>query len=132
MTDYLPFTIQGTIICGSRQATSLGFPTANLDSLPDVPLSRGVYAGIATCEPLFTETPCVVFYGKPYTLDTNTGIRFEAHIINASLPDLYGKAMTITLSIYIRPNRKFMNVHELRKAIKRDIACSQASYKALA
>ncbi|MBI4250635.1 riboflavin kinase [Candidatus Uhrbacteria bacterium] len=132
MTDYLPFTIHGTIVRGSRQATRLGFPTANLDSLPDAPLSHGVYTGTATCQPFFIETPCIVFYGKPYTLDTNTDIRFEAHIINVSLPDLYGKTMTVTLANYIRPNQQFINVDELQKAIKKDITCSLASYKALA
>ncbi|MBI2484191.1 riboflavin kinase [Candidatus Uhrbacteria bacterium] len=122
MNTNFPYTISGTIIAGTRQATDLGYPTANLDVQPDILLTHGVYAGFASCDPLFTNSPCVIFYGKPYSLGDDAGVRFEIHVINAVLPDLYGKKMTAELTSFIRPNKKFNHISELRCAIQHDIA----------
>lgn len=117
----LPYTISGRVVKGSQQATRLGYPTANLDITSGESLSHGVYSGIATCEKIFSESPCLIFYGTPYSLDKNGAVRFEIHVLNSSLPDLYGKQLTATLLEFLRPNKKFEDMDQLAYAIQQDI-----------
>lgn len=131
MHTNLPFTISGKVIAGSRQATGLGYPTANLDAVQSGSLSHGVYIGAATCESFFTDAPCVIFYGIPYSLDSNGTPRFEIHVLDASLPDMYDNQAAATLLAFIRRNEKFADSNLLRDAIANDIDKTRAYFHSM-
>ena len=111
---------------GDGLGRTWGFPTIN-QSFPEdfiIP-KRGVYV---------SETE---FDGKSYLSVTNVGIRptvadggirSETCILDFS-GDLYGKNVKVKLIKYLREEKKFPNVDELRQAIGNDIENARKVYK---
>lgn len=111
------FTYESTVIEGDRRGRTIGFPTIN-QHLPEgliVP-KFGVYESRVLIE------------GKSYRAFTNIGIRptwkvdkplSETHIFDFS-GDLYGKTVTVELISYLRPEKTFKDVNELKKQLDYD------------
>lgn len=106
------------VIGGDHRGSKLGFPTIN-QLYPDflVKPKFGVYQSVVTVE------------GKDYKSITNLGIRptfetenitAETHIIGYN-GNLYGKRIKLRLLRFIRPERRFASLDELKKAIANDI-----------
>lgn len=114
-----PFAIFGEVYHGKRLGHMLGSPTANI-VYPEniVKLKNGVYA------------TRVLLDGKYYTAVTNVGVRptvdkeaeanLETHIINYE-GDLYGRVIKVEFLSFIREEKRFSNVSELKKQILFDI-----------
>ncbi len=114
-----PYMITGRVIEGDKRGREIGFPTVNLkliDSNKLLPHS-GVY---------LAET---VIYDLPYKALMNIGVRptvssaallsLEAHILGYS-GNLYGTIIRFNLLKFIREERKFLNVDELKFQIEKD------------
>ena len=94
----------------------LGCPTANLELCAGVLPPDGVYAG--RCNGL----PAVVNIGfSPSVAANRMRHRIEAHILDREL-DLRGREAMLQLVSFIRPERKFATLQELRRRIAADIA----------
>ncbi len=114
-----PFAISGEVYHGKKLGRMLGSPTANI-AYPEniVKLKNGVYA------------TKVFLDGKYYTALTNVGVRptvdnvseanFETHIIDYE-GDLYGKVIKVEFLSFIREEKRFAHVDELKKQILFDI-----------
>ena len=112
-----PHILSGKVISGRQLGRTMGVPTANL-SIPDgvvVPAS-GVYA----CR--------VLFDGKSHCAVTNVGSRptvgghhitVEPWILDFA-GDLYGKEITLEFHAFLRPEKKFDSLEELKAQIHRD------------
>lgn len=113
------FRVTGKVVHGAHLGTELGFPTVNI-AFPDdgfVP-KFGVYA----CR---TELD-----GKEYRAIANVGVKptvtevskplFEAHISGFS-GDLYGRTVTFSLERFLRPEKRFSSVSELKNQINEDL-----------
>ena len=112
-----PHILSGEVISGRQLGRTIGVPTANL-SVPDgvvVPAS-GVYA----CR--------VLFDGKSHCAVTNVGSRptvgghhitVEPWILDFA-GDLYGKEITLEFHAFLRPEKKFDSLEELKEQIHRD------------
>ncbi|MBY0539602.1 riboflavin kinase [Patescibacteria group bacterium] len=102
-------TFTGIIIEGSKKASALGFPTANITVSEPV---NGIYAGTVFVE------------GKEYFAalfgDEKRGL-LEAYILNFS-GNLYGKHATFTLIEKIREHGTFSDDESLQSAIAADVA----------
>ena len=111
------------VVHGNELGRTMNFPTIN-QILPEtnvMPLF-GVYSSF------------VHFHGKHYRGITNIGIRptiensrgviCETHILDYS-GDLYGENVTVALYKFIRPERKFANIDELKAQIEQDIEQSK-------
>ena len=95
----------------------MGIPTANLALPKDlVTLPHGVYACIAVAD------------GQRYTAVTNIGSRptvgghritVEPWILDFD-GDLYGKKLTLEFHKFLRPERKFDSLEELKAQIQSD------------
>lgn len=112
-----PYILTGTVVPGRQLGRKLGFPTANL-RLPEglaVP-KFGVY----TCS-------CVID-GIRYPAVTNIGTRptVEGHHITVEpwimdySGDLYGRELTLEFYYFLRPERKFPSLEDLRAQIRAD------------
>lgn len=115
-----PYALEGQVVSGKRLGRQLGFPTAN-QFFPAERLipAHGVYASRVT-------TPSGVFPGV-----TNIGIRptvesvahpranCETYIIGYT-GDLYGQRIRVELCRYLRPERHFADLEQLRTAIAQD------------
>ena len=112
-----PFSVTLPVIHGRRIGTGLGFPTIN-QAYPDnlTELRRGVYVCRVEAD------------GKTYRAVTNVGVKptvksdgvsIETHIIGYD-GDLYGRDITVTFLRFLRDERKFSSLEELKKQIEKD------------
>ena len=111
------FTFENEVIKGDQRGRTVGFPTIN-QHLPEglVVPKFGVYKSLTTVD------------GVTYKSFTNIGMRptwrveeplCETHIFDFS-GDLYGKIVTIELVDYLRPEKTFKDVNELKEQLNYD------------
>ena len=114
-----PYMISGTVIDGDKRGREIGFPTVNLRlSDPDKLLPR---AGVYLAQ--------TVLNGISFMALMNVGVRptislegiktVEAHILGYS-GTLYDAALSFTLIKFIREERKFSSLEELKNQIEKD------------
>jgi riboflavin kinase/FMN adenylyltransferase len=113
-----PFGYAFTVTEGERIGRELGAPTLNQQFPPGFAVpKRGVYASQAFVEGAWRASvtnigvrPC--FGGA--------GLRSETHIMRF-MGDLYGQRVPVRLLKYLRGERKFSSLEELKRQIERDI-----------
>jgi len=109
-----PYVLTGTVIPGRQLGRRLGIPTANLQ-LPEglVVPKFGAYA----CRVLLDGAyyPAVTNIGTRPTV-SGTGITVEPWILDYS-GDLYGREITLEFFHFLRPERKFPTLEDLKQEI---------------
>lgn len=111
------FTFEAEVLRGDQRGRTIGFPTIN-QNYPEclAPVKFGVYESR------------VFIDGQGYTSFTNIGCRptwrvegtlCETHIFDYS-GDLYGKTVRVELIRYLREERKFSSVLELKEQLDYD------------
>lgn len=112
-----PYYIKGRVLHGRRDGRKMGFPTVNIaigegKILP----RRGVYRS------------CAVIDGRIYGGVSNVGvcptfdgedIRLETHLIDFE-GDLYDREIRVYLLGYLREEKKFGSIDELKEQIRTD------------
>jgi len=115
-----PFEIEGRVEHGDQRGRTIGFPTANLHLDEYVRPAKGVYAIRAGVD-LGTETVWhdgVANLGNRPTFD-GVDIVLEAHLFDFN-DDLYGKHLRVSLIDFIREEKKFGGLDELKDQIAKD------------
>ena len=105
--------ITGTVIHGKHLGRKIGIPTTNLLPKQVLEPSCGVYVSKVNGRPAVTNIGC-----RP-TLEDGDAITVESWILDFS-GDLYGKTIRVELERFIRPERKFSSVEDLRTQILQD------------
>lgn len=114
------FPLSGCVVDGHRIGRSLGFPTANVQFfgsnklLPPV----GVYAVTATLSDGSRHNGMMNIGYRP-TIDGDHRLSVEAHLFDFN-GNLYGQNITIALVDYIRDERKYESLDELRTHLIHD------------
>lgn len=112
------YSIYSHIIRGKGKGQTLGFPTANIDTdglcLPPL----GVYAIRLSIDG--SNFPGVANLGIAPTLREDEKPILEVHLYEKDI-DLYGKDVEVTFHTYIRPEKKFSTIDQLKDRIKLDI-----------
>lgn len=123
-----PFSIAGRVEQGQHLARTLGFPTANITVTQPAALPPyGVYAAEACVDGTLYRG--LANLGIRPTIDEARKIvRLETHLFDFT-GDLYDRQLTISLTRFIRPERKFGSVEELKTQIAEDISRSLADGK---
>ena len=114
-----PHILSGTVVSGQKLGRTMGIPTANLE-LPEelVKPAFGVYA-------------CKIWVDSRYYIAvTNIGIRPTVSGQNVTVEpwildfdgDLYGKEITLEFHKFLRPERKFDTLEDLKTQIQQDAA----------
>ena len=109
-----PYILTGTVVHGHQLGRTLGIPTANLAFPKGLAIPRfGVYG-------------CTTYIdGKTYLAVTNLGTRptvegrhitVEPWILDYE-GDLYGRTVTLEFHCFLRPERKFSSLEELKTTI---------------
>jgi riboflavin kinase / FMN adenylyltransferase len=121
-----PYSLVGKVIEGNKLGRQLGFPTANLQLHPQKLLPRdGVYAvyvdGIPQSESESSLQPIlgVMNIGIRPTVSGDRIQTIEVHLLNWS-GDLYGSELTVHLLKFIRPEKKFASLDQLKFQIQAD------------
>ena len=118
--------IDGRVTKGDQRGRQIGFPTANVRLDDYVEPALGVYAVWAGIEEagVMTWRPGCANIGKRPTFD-GTEVVVEVYIFDF-VDDIYDKLLRVALVEYIRPEKKFDGVAELREQIARDSRDSRA------
>lgn len=110
------YCLYGVVESGHKIARNFGYPTANFILDNKIALRNGVYATTTIIE------------NQEYKSVTNVGIKptfngsrrlVETHIIGLD-NNLYGKEICVKFHSFIRPEKKFDSIEELKKQIAID------------
>ena len=119
-TAYLgrPYELNGLVVKGQQIGRSIGFPTANIhipNSYKLIPRD-GVYAVEARIDGLLYKA--MLNIGNRPTVDGTTKT-VEAHLFDFQ-GDLYNKQITVYFREFIREEKKFKNLEELKDQLSKD------------
>jgi riboflavin kinase/FMN adenylyltransferase len=114
-----PYAVFGQVVPGRKIGRKLGFPTANVE-LPGWQLPPdGVYAvGVRLGAKAFRG---IANLGVRPTVTSDRQHLLEVHLFEFE-GDLYGMEIEVEFRRFIRPEKKFASIEELRNQIARDIA----------
>jgi riboflavin kinase/FMN adenylyltransferase len=115
-----PYRLTGTVIHGDAIGSELGFPTANLEIAPEklIP-ADGVYAAR------------VIHKSKHYKAALSIGVKPTIHedgertvevLLLGFQGDLYGDKLTVECLRYLRPQKKYASLEELKLSIANDVS----------
>jgi riboflavin kinase/FMN adenylyltransferase len=117
-----PPEVEGTVVLGNQRGETLGYPTANLATPPDLLIpANGIYAGAALGHRAAVSIGVNPHYGgeerriEPYLLE------FEG--------DLYGQRLVVELWERLRDERAFASEEELVAQIGRDVERARSAHR---
>jgi riboflavin kinase/FMN adenylyltransferase len=113
------WSIEGTVQKGRQQGKKIGFPTCNIDIKDYVIAMPGVYAVIVKQKNSKKPLKAIANIGYRPTFNQKK-ILLEVHIFNFS-GNLYNKYLSVEFIKFIRKEKKFDNVNQLRKQIQSDL-----------
>ncbi|MCX7977536.1 MAG: riboflavin biosynthesis protein RibF, partial [Bdellovibrionaceae bacterium] len=108
----------GYVVRGAGRGRGLGVPTANV-FLSSSPLRRGVY--VTRLEIFGQKYPAISNLGvNPTFLGPDAELRLETHIFDWD-QDIYGELVRVEFVAFLRDEKKFSGLEELKTQILRDI-----------
>ncbi|RLJ71217.1 riboflavin kinase/FMN adenylyltransferase [Hydrogenivirga caldilitoris] len=113
------YWIRREVIKGDGRGSRIGFPTANLKDTEELCLKEGVYAVLVD-----DGLPGVANFGFRPTFEGSKRV-LEVHIPNFS-GDLRGKSIKVEFIRFLREERKFPSVEELKSQIEKDVQLALA------
>jgi riboflavin kinase/FMN adenylyltransferase len=113
------WSIEGIVQKGRQQGKKIGFPTCNIDIKDYVIAMPGVYAVNVKRKNSNKSLKAIANLGYRPTFKQKK-ILLEVHIFNFS-GNLYNKYLSIEFTKFIRKEKKFKNVNQLRKQIQNDL-----------
>ena len=119
------WTIAGTVQRGRQKGKKIGFPTCNIDIKDYVISMPGVYAVRVKQKNSNKSLKSIANLGYRPTFDQKK-ILLEVHIFNFS-GNLYNKYLSVEFIKFIRKEKKFKNVNQLRKQIQNDLKVAKRS-----
>ena len=113
------WAIQGVVKKGRQLGKKIGFPTCNIDIEDYVLAKPGVYAVRVLKKSSTKYLQGIANLGFRPTFNQKK-ILLEVHLFNFS-GNLYNKLLSVEFLKFIRKEKKFKNVNELRVQIKKDL-----------
>ena len=114
-----PWTVDGIVQKGRQIGKKIGFPTCNLDIKDYVLAQPGVYAVRVLRKNNNKKLKGIANLGYRPTFNQRK-ILLEVHLFNFS-GNLYNKHLSVQFLKFIRKEKKFKNVIQLRNQIKSDL-----------
>jgi len=121
------WSIQGTVQRGRKMGKKIGFPTCNIDIKDYVLAQPGVYAVKIYQKNKIFFLKGIANIGYRPTFNQKK-ILLEVHIFNFCR-NLYNKFLTIEFIDFIRKEKKFKNINQLKKQINLDIRIAKKKLK---
>lgn len=120
------YMIEGVVVEGFHNGEKLGYRTANLDILGNVPPKNGVYAVNVLYNKKKYLGMCNVGYNP--TIGKLNTLKLETHIFNFDQM-IYGEEIKVEFLSYIRKETKFSSLDELKEQLKKDKEAIYKKYK---
>ncbi len=115
------YSAEGVVVHGKHLGRTIGFPTLNLGWAPDLRPRYGVYAVRVSGSKSYGWLPAVANYGLRPTVEQSTEPRLEIHVL-APCPYGAGDPVRVEWVRFLRAERKFANLEELKAQISRDVS----------
>ncbi len=109
--------INGKVIKGQRRGRKIGFPTCNLKLSNYVVPKLGVYAVKVKSKNFYKNGIANIGYRPTFN---GQNLLLETNIFGIN-KNLYNKVISVNFKKFIRPEKKFSNLNQLKKQIKLDI-----------
>ena len=121
-----PYFMIGTVKSGRKLGRTIGIPTINIypDSIKLLPFD-GAYASKVTVDGKTNYG--ITNIGKNPTVSDDNPRVVETHIFDFD-EDIYGKKVKIEFLDFLRPEKKFASIDELKAQIGRDIKYTKESF----
>ena len=116
-----PWCIRGKVIKGKRRGRKIGFPTCNIRLFNYVIPKLGVYL-VKVKNNNFNKNGIANIGFRPTFNGQNLLLEVNIFGINKNL---YNKELNINFIKFIRPEKKFKNINDLKNQIKKDIQKSK-------
>lgn len=122
--------ITGTVVYGKQLGRQMGSPTANVQ-LPDTLVcpALGVYAAEVVLED-GRRYSAVTNVGRCPTTEIDTGITIESWLLDFR-GDLYHQNIRVEFCKFLRPEKKFGSLEELREEILRNAEETRAYFQSI-
>ena len=122
-----PYELRGTVVNGDQRGRTIGFPTANVQVPAGMCMpSDGVYAGLYA-RPDGTEHTCAINLGRrPTFYDNQQYSLLEAYLLDFS-GDLYGEQASVRFEAFLRSEKQFGGINELKEQLVKDIEHARAA-----
>jgi riboflavin kinase / FMN adenylyltransferase len=120
-----PHRVEGVVVRGQQRGRALGFPTANLETLPHTAIpADGVYTGWLTSLDSdgreLERWPAAISVGTNPTFDGRERT-VEAYALDRDDLDLYGAHVAVDFADRLRDTLKFGSAGELVAQMRRDV-----------
>ncbi len=121
-----PHRVEGVVVRGHQRGRALGFPTANLETLPHAAIpADGIYAGwLYELDPAdgseMQKWPAAISVGTNPTFDGRERT-VEAYALDRDDLDLYGAHVGVDFAQRLRPTIRFASVDELVAQMRVDV-----------
>jgi len=124
-----PYSLQGSVVKGRQLGREIGFPTANiqLDFAHKLVPANGVY--LTRAHTMFGIFNAITNIGLRPTVTQELQRNIETHIFDFN-QDLYDSPLTIELLQFVREEKKFNSLDELKQEIAADCKNARAWFQA--
>jgi len=113
-----PYSVHGDVVEGAKVGRELGFPTANIDPHNEAHPPDGIYAAYTYLDGQPRQVAAYV--GRRPSMPSRQWV-VEAHIIDGTDYDLYGKQLELFFVQKVRDDTRFASHAELKDAITADV-----------
>lgn len=112
------YSIAGPVVYGNQIGRTIGFPTANIKPADGIILpGNGVYAALTWVDG--KAYPGILNIGLRPTIEHSVGINIEVHLFDFDA-DIYGKTISAELHYFLRSEKKFNGLDELKAQLQQD------------
>jgi riboflavin kinase/FMN adenylyltransferase len=121
VTSYLErdFSMFGVVGTGKKLGREIGFPTLNIEIHQNIVAPKfGVYAVEVVL--MDEKLKGIMNIGLNPTVSDSEDLKVEVHVLNFNR-DVYGEMVEVRFKSFIREEKKFSGVEELKKQIARDV-----------
>ena len=112
-----PWCISGKVIKGERRGRKIGFPTCNIRLNDYKILKKGVYSVIVETSQFKKKGIANIGYRPTFN---GQSLLLEVNIFGIN-KNLYNKLIEVKFIKFIRPEKKFKNLEQLKRQIKIDV-----------
>lgn len=124
-----PHILSDTVHHGKKLGATLGFPTVNLQIPPGVLVpAHGVYASKVFFENGESRM-AVTNVGVRPTVDSDGKVSVEGYLLDFD-GDLYGRRVVMEFHSFLRPERKFATLDELKAAVRQNVRETRDYFRA--
>lgn len=121
--------VRGAVVAGDQRGRTIGFPTANVQIDASICLpADGVYAATVTLADGSRHAAAVNLGRRPTFHERAEHSLLEAHLLDYS-GNLYGQRVRVAFRAFLRGERKFSGIEELKSQLVVDIDHARTALK---